>query len=149
MNTVRILVFAAMLAVSTAARAADWPLYFDTIDKDRYVLVVLHEGGRAQYFERMADTDPKGHPTGNIYLEHDDDAAWGSFPEADPQNRGLISGKSKNDKPIIWVRTNQFRFDYYLEEDRLTEFDKAGVQRVLKKRKNMNQKPQSPSGHDC
>jgi len=140
MNTFKTFLYAIVLAGSSYARATDWPLYFDAIDKNRYVLVVLHEGGRAQYFDRMAQTDPKGRPTGDVYIQHDDDATWGSFPE-EPANKGVIPERPKNGKPIIYVRTNQFRFDYYFDEDRLTEFDKVGIQCVLKRRKNTNQKP--------
>ena len=139
MSAFKTLLFAVALAGSAfTASATDWPLYFDAIDKDHYVLVVLHEGGRAQYFERMAATDSTGKPTENIFLQHDDDAAWGSFPDSDPKNKGRLPERPTKDKPIIWVRTNQFRFDYYLEDDRLTEFDKVGIQRVLKRRKNTN-----------
>ena len=139
MNAFKVFLFAAILAASPAANATDWPLYFDAIIKDRYVLVVLHKGGRAQYFDRMTQTDAKGRQTGNVFIQHDDDATWGSFPE-EPKYKGVILEPPKNGKPVIYVRTNQFRFDYYLAEDRLTEFDKMGVQFVLKKRKNTNQK---------
>jgi hypothetical protein len=148
MNTFKSLLCAIVLTGAYSANATDWPLYFDAIDKDRYVLVVLHEGGRAQYFDRMADTDPKGRPTGNVFIQHDDDATWGSFPEDElknkgriPQQQSRIPGQQNKSAPVIWVRTNQFRFDYFIEEDRLTEFDKVGIQRVLKKRKNLNQRP--------
>ena len=140
MNALKALLFAVIVAGSSFARATDWPLYFEAIDKNRYVLVVLHEGGRAQYFDRIAQTDPKGHPPEDVFIQHDDDATWGSFPE-EPKNKGVIPERLKNGRPVIYVRTNQFRFDYYFEEDRLTEFDKMGVQRVLKKRRNTNQKP--------
>jgi hypothetical protein len=148
MNGFKAFLFSAIFTISVAASAADWPLYFDAIIKDRYVLVVLHEGGRAQYFDRMAQTDPKGRPTGDIHLQHDDDATWGAYPEGEPKNKGQIPeqqfrirGLPNKSAPVIWVRTNQFRFDYYIQEDRLTEFDKTGFQCVLKKRKNTNQKP--------
>jgi hypothetical protein len=140
MNAFKALLFAAILTVSSAASASDWPLYFDAIIKDRYILVILHEGGRAQYFDRMAQTDLKGHPIEDVFIQHDDDATWGSFPE-EPKNKGVIPERLKNGKPVIYVRTNQFRFDYYFEEDRLTEFDKMGIQRILKRRNNTNQKP--------
>ena len=138
MNTFKTCLLAILLVASSSAMATDWPLYFDAIDKDKYVLVVLYEGGRAQYFDRMAHTDAKGRPTENIYLQHDDDATWGSFPEETNKGKLPEPSQRKGDRRIIWVRTNQFRFDYYLEEDRLTEFDKVGIQRVLKRRLNMN-----------
>ena len=146
MNALKVFLLAAIFAASSAANGADWPRYFDAIIKDRYVLVVLHEGGRAQYFDRMAQSDSKGRPTENVYIQHDDEATWGSFPEDEPKNKGQIPqqqrripGQQNKSAPVIWVRTNQFRFDYFIEEDRLTEFDKVGIQCVLKKRKNTNQ----------
>lgn len=140
MTALRTFLLVAIWAISTAAKAAEWPLHFDAIIKDRYVLVVLHEGGRAQYFDRMIQTK-NGHPTEDVFIQHDDNAMWGSFPEG-PETKGVIlQPVEKNGKPLIYVRTNQFRFDYYLEKDRLTEIDKTGVQCVLKKRTNTNQKP--------
>lgn len=148
MNAIRTLLFAIAAIGSSTASAADWPLYFDAIEKDRYVLVVLHEGGRAQYFDRMAYTEADTvHAKGDVFIQHDDDATWGSFPKeankAFPEeaNKGKFPEQYKNSKRVIWVRTHRFRFDYYLEDDRLIEFDKTGVQRVLKKRKNHNQPP--------
>ncbi len=140
MTAFRAFLLAAVWSVSSAAKAADWPLYFDAIIKDRYILVVLHEGGRAQYFDRMIQTE-KGRPTENVFIQHDDNATWGSFQQTRETKGVILEPVGKDGKSVIYVRTNQFRFDYYLEKDRLTEFDKMGVQCVLKKRKNTNLPP--------
>jgi hypothetical protein len=102
-----------------SAAAGDSPLYFDKLTKDKYILVVLRENGKAEFLHRETRSD------GTIWLLHDDTATWGYF-----------TNQTKNGRPNIWVKTKQFRFDYYLEDERLTEIDKMGVQNILAKRKN-------------
>lgn len=99
--------------------AEDWPLYFDKLTKDKYIMVVLYEKGKAEYLEHEILSD------GSLAFLHDEAATWGYH---DPS--------IKNARPNIWLKLNKLRLDYYLEESRLTEIDKMGVQNILTKRKN-------------
>ena len=49
---------------------------------------------------------------------------------------GLLSRPAEKCPPKHLGETRQFRRDYYLEDERLTEIDKMGVQNVLTLRKN-------------
>lgn len=115
-----ILISVLSLYVLTAS-AGDWPHYFDLLTKERYILVVLHENGKAEFLKR--DTH---FVNGTAWFLHDDTAAWGYYNRL-PEN-GLRSS--------IWVGTEQFRFDYQLEENRLIEIDKMGMQNILTRVKN-------------
>ena len=121
------LLFAFVLCLSSLAlpvsAAEDLPRHFDKFAKNRYLLVVLRENGKAEYLQRQIQSD------GSIYLLFDPDAAWGYFP-----------GTPLKGQPNIWVATGQFRFDYLLEEKQLTEISKMGLQNVLTKRENGNSK---------
>jgi hypothetical protein len=92
--------------------------YFDKLTKDKYILVVLYENGKAEYLQRGIK------PNGGILLLHDAVATWSYFPN-----------QPKNTRPNIWVQTKRFRFDYFLEGSCLTEYDKTGIQEVLTERK--------------
>jgi hypothetical protein len=123
MHSVKPALFISILCLlwQTAASASDWPLYFDKITNDKYILVVLHEGGKAEYLHRETNLHK------SVWLLHDSAATWAYFPNL-----------PKNARPNIWVKTKQFRTDYFLEDKRLTEIDKMGVQNDLIKRKNTN-----------
>jgi hypothetical protein len=80
------------------------------------------EDGRAVYLERQSRKD------GSVWLHFDPDARWGYF-------RATKAQVNPN-RPNIWVATKKFRMDYLLEEGKLTEMDKTGVQRTLPRREN-------------
>lgn len=114
---VLVLIFCGSITPSVFAQ--DWPLYFDKLAKDLYILVVLHEDGRAEYHWHQTSS------VGNIVCWQDEAATW-----------GYHNPSVKNVPPNIWLKLNNVRLDYYLEESRLTEIDKMGVQNILKKRKH-------------
>ena len=120
MNGIKLFLFAVLCMLTTGARG-DAPLYFDTHTKTKYMMVILRENGKAEFLHRETRSD------GSVWLLHDDAATWGYFPN-----------QPKTARPNIWIGTKQFRFDYFLEDDRLTEIDKTGVQNILTKRKNTN-----------
>ena len=123
-TNIKAFLFAAILIAAPNTKAADWPLYFDIVTKDSYIMVVLHADGHAEYLQRIK------HREGNVWLLHDATASWGRF-------EGELA-KGPKGSENIWVKTKQYRMDYYLEPNRLIEHDKMGVQNILIKRQNTN-----------
>jgi hypothetical protein len=119
MNAIKTIFLASAVALMFAASANSSPIYFDKLSQTKYVLVVLREDGKAEFLERGIRSD------NTVYFLHDDNATWGHYPyQADSR------------KSHIWIKTERYRFDYLLEEDRLTEIDKMGIRNVLLKQDN-------------
>jgi hypothetical protein len=119
MNSLSVFFLMAAAVFAPILKAEDAPRYFDVLTKERYVLVILHESGKAEYLHREM------RPDGTLWFFHDPASTWGYFPDL-----------PKNAWPNVWVKTHRFRRDYHLENERLTEFEKTGKGNVLTERKN-------------
>lgn len=103
-------------------KMAQWPKHFDLSAKNEYCMVSIWEDGQAVYLQRIERED------GSVWLHFDPKARWGYFRA----NKDPVRPTG----PSIWVSTKMFRMDYLMEEAKLTEIDKTGVQKVLLKREN-------------
>jgi hypothetical protein len=119
MHLLRIFLIAVVVVITPALKGGDTPRYFDVRTKDLYILVILHENGKAEYLQRLT------RPDGTLWFFHDPASTWGYFPDL-----------PKNAWPNVWVKTQRFRRDYHLENECLTEYEKTGKGGILTERKN-------------
>ncbi|HYF34213.1 MAG TPA: hypothetical protein VD994_02895 [Prosthecobacter sp.] len=118
------IVILSVFAVQISAKCEDWPRYFDNNqtgpkNRNEYTFVKLQQDGKSQVLLRRVKSD------GTVWIFHDDAATWRETPP--PQ---------KDPRRFIQVQTSQFRFSFYLEEDRLTHLTEMGEQEVLLRRHN-------------
>jgi hypothetical protein len=119
MNWLSISLLIVAAAITPALKGEDAPRHFDVLTKERYVLVILHKEGKAEFLHRET------RPDGTLWFFHDPSSTWGYYPDL-----------PKNAWPNIWVHTQRSRRDYHLENEHLTEFEKTGKGAVLTERKN-------------
>jgi hypothetical protein len=114
-----------VVSIATSAANAEWPKRFLDINESEHTVVVLYEDGSAAYSTRIKR---QGHADA-IFVASQARWEWCKVPMGNLSKRclslhvdGMQSGQQVG-----------FRFDYYYEESKLTEFDKMGVQAILKR----------------
>jgi hypothetical protein len=111
MNKTMTMAFLAFfIIITTSLFADDYPLYYESVTKDGYSLIIFHDSVNATYFNRFKRG--KGSP----WFFFDDHATWGNYP--------------KTTIPSMWIKTKRFRFDFNMKKETLVEIDKTGPRRT-------------------
>ena len=114
---------AVLVLIMPEVAAEEWPKRFVWAQGSDHAYVVLYEDGVAAYSERKRR---RGHSDWYFVASH---ARWAWCDESAAVRRQClhlyVEGFSDQDQV-------SFRFDYWYEPSRITEFDKGGSQRVLR-----------------
>ena len=114
---------AVFVLIMPEVAAEEWPKRFVWAHGSDHVYVVLYEDGVAAYSERKRR---RGHSDWYFVASH---ARWAWCDESAAMRRQClhlyVEGFSDQDQV-------SFRFDYWYEPSRITEFDEGGSQRVLR-----------------
>jgi len=117
--------FALLALLAAVGHAAEeWPMRFVSDTGTSYQAVTLFRDGRADYMSRTT------HPNGIESKFKATISTWRICPDTSSDARPLcisvdVEGDDGAPTPA------QFRFDYLLSGNTLTEFDKMGTQAVL------------------
>jgi hypothetical protein len=120
--TLAVLVF---LATAVRAQPGVWPQRFLRADGTDHTLVVLYRDGTAAYSTR------KKRMTGHrdyFFVAAKASWRWCDPPATENERKCIhltVDGNDGRDEEV------RFRFDYWYEDSRITEFDKSGLQQIL------------------
>jgi hypothetical protein len=118
--------FLALLSFSVISEGSEWPKRFLEVSDREHTVVVLYEDGQAAYstwVKRQGRADW-------VFVASRARWEWCKFTSRERSEQRCLSLHVDG---VQFGEQVGFRFDYFYEESKLTEFDKMGIQSVLKR----------------